>query len=123
VNVCYNPMQQLNWDQDLLSSDVLYKHQKNLAIVHRKTTKTMILPAMDTVFNVLLNKEADGSIREVSMSAIKGNMSYLDIPMSGRYFRKVADDKTWMTVVHEINFKDKQLPPEVVLVYHKHHAY
>lgn len=50
-------------------------------------------------------------------------MSYLDVPMSGRFLRKVADDKTWMTVIHEINFKDKALPPEVVLVYYKHYAY
>jgi len=73
----------------------------------------MLLPPMDTVFNVLLNKESDGSIREVSMSAIKGNMSFMDIPMSGRYLRKVSESKTWMTVIHEINFKDKSLPQEV----------
>ena len=83
----------------------------------------MILPAMDTVFNVLFNKEEDGSIREVSASAIKGNMGFIDVPMSGRYFRKVDNNRTWMTVVHEINFKDKTIPPEVALVYHKHHAY
>ena len=50
-------------------------------------------------------------------------MSYLDVPMSGRYFRKVADNKTWVTVIHEIDFKDKVLPKEVVLVYHKHFGY
>lgn len=75
------------------------------------------------MFNVLLNKEEDGSIREVSCSALKANMGYLDIPMSGRYFRKVDHDRTWMTVVHEINFKDKNLPEEVINVYHKHNAY
>ena len=50
-------------------------------------------------------------------------MSYLDVPMSSRYLRKVADDKTWMTIIHEINFKDKSIPQDIVLVYHKHYAY
>jgi hypothetical protein len=44
-----------------------------MVVVHRKTSKSMILPAMDLVYNVLLNREPDGSIREVMASTLKGN--------------------------------------------------
>ena len=78
----------------------------------------MIFPAMDTIFNVFLNKEADGSIQEVMSST---NNETLQIPMSGRHLRADPNDanKTWVTIVHEINFGENVVPAEVSRLYYK----
>ena len=42
--------------ENLESSEIVGKHKSNLLFVSQKTTKTLILPSIHTVFNVLLNK-------------------------------------------------------------------
>lgn len=118
----YCPEFQRYWDQDLECSEVLYKHRENLLVVHKKTRKTMIFPAMDLVFDVFLNKEIDGSIREVMASA---NQGCLEVPMSGRYLRVDTHDKekTWVTIVHEMAFKQNVVPAEVARLHYRHYAY
>ena len=115
-------------EENLESCDIIRKHEKNLFIIERKTTKTLILPPTDTILNALVNEEEDGSIYQVATSNA-ASRGFFDVILSGKYYeadpdaRDDMDYTSYVTVIFEYKVKDGlHIPLSVQKVLYKHKA-
>ena len=111
--MCYKPFQkEFDLNQDF--NNTLKKCGVNLLVLHKKTQKKYVVAARDFVVNLLLNREADGTVYSVASSAnckvevphIKGVIR-ADTAIGGQMFRVDPNDpnKTHLTIVNELDLK------------------
>ena len=109
----YKPFQK-EFDLNQDTAETLQKQGVNLLVLHKKTQKKYVVAARDFVVDLIFNREADGTVYNVSSSTnckyqvpVTKGVVRADTAIGGNMFRVDPNDpnKCVMTIVNEIDLK------------------